>query len=474
MEVLSPVPWHRPDSFTVARSACDSVFNDRPRSCDLKGYISKPVTLPINKSPLEFRLGLSFRLQISSLVHQKNRTLQALSAILFRGEVTFSGAVAFFSIYICYGVYVAGSAWLAQSGAARKWTLLRPVTSETASEHAGLDWDEDEDGLIGGGAGAYRSLDPGDSETDVGENPELSFGFNAAGTALPQWMWTSHVAIYGMHTEVPGGRSARPLWGWDEEEEWPRFFSLQGVRTYLLEGPLLLPRRVTIPFIEPDGWSKTTAVASVVGAPFVLALVFVEGGGWLTWAVAGGCGLLLGGAAMVTTNVEHPPRTRWVATLWCSGGFVMSVAWFYLVANELVAVLIALGVVAGIDPAVLGLTVLAWGNSIGDLVANTTIAAQGGAQMAVAGCYAGPMFNMLVGTGMSLVLASWQIRPAPFQIPKDVSLFVTLAFLATGLLFSLVYVPFRDFRLTRTLGIVLIVLYSTFMILRLAMLFGLL
>jgi sodium/potassium/calcium exchanger 6 len=401
---------------------------------------------------------------------------QALTAILFRGEVTFFTAVAFFSIYILYGIHVAGSAWLFKAGRAANWTLLKPVASEAAA-HTGLEWDEDDDGLIEGapgGAGAYHSLDPGDSETDVGENHVLSFEFNAAGTVLPQWMWTSHVAIYGLHSEVPGGRSARPLWGWDEEEEWPRFFSFRGVQTYILEGPLLLPRRVTIPFIESDGWSRGFAVASVVGAPFLLALVFGGVGSWLNWMLAGVCGLLLGGLALGTTIAEHPPRTRWVATLWCAGGFVMSVAWFYLVANELVAVLIALGVIAGIDPALLGLTVLAWGNSIGDLVANTTIAAQGGAQMAVAGCYAGPMFNMLVGTGMSLVLASWRIRPEPFQIPKDMSIFVTLAFLAVGLLFALVYVPFTDFKLTRTLGVGLIAVYSTFMLFRIALLFGLL
>lgn len=45
---------------------------------------------------------------------------------------------------------------------------------------------------------------------------------------------------------------------------------------------------------------------------------------------------------------------------------------------------------------VLGLTVLAWGNSIGDLSTNMAMARKGLANMAMTACYAGPLFNLLV------------------------------------------------------------------------------
>merc|ERR1711939_192200 len=51
--------------------------------------------------------------------------------------------------------------------------------------------------------------------------------------------------------------------------------------------------------------------------------------------------------------------------------------------------------------AILGLTVLAWGNSIGDLVADLSVARAGSPNMAVTACFAGPLFNMLVGLGVS-------------------------------------------------------------------------
>ena len=47
-------------------------------------------------------------------------------------------------------------------------------------------------------------------------------------------------------------------------------------------------------------------------------------------------------------------------------------------------------------PQVLGLTVLAWGNSIGDMSTNLAMARKGLANMAMTACYAGPVFNLLV------------------------------------------------------------------------------
>ena len=48
----------------------------------------------------------------------------------------------------------------------------------------------------------------------------------------------------------------------------------------------------------------------------------------------------------------------------------------------------------------MGITVLAWGNSMADWSANVTMARKGLANMAITACFAGPVFNILIGCGL--------------------------------------------------------------------------
>lgn len=68
----------------------------------------------------------------------------------------------------------------------------------------------------------------------------------------------------------------------------------------------------------------------------------------------------------------------------------------------------------GLSPAIMGVTVLAWGNSIGDLVADVALARAGEPVVALAGCYAGPMFNMLIGLGLALTIKTAFMYPQPY------------------------------------------------------------
>ena len=153
----------------------------------------------------------------------------------------------------------------------------------------------------------------------------------------------------------------------------------------------------------------------------------------------------------------------------------MSIIWFYLVANELVATLESLGAVFNIDSSILGLTVLAWGNSIGDFVANLILACNGrnGVQIAIAGCYAGPLFNIVVGLGLSLVVVSWKSSPDPFLVTgNDDDVFYMIGFFTVGLIWGLIIMSLRSMRLGRVYGFGLILLYCCFLIVGLAYTMG--
>lgn len=248
----------------------------------------------------------------------------------------------------------------------------------------------------------------------------------------------------------------------------------------ILEMPLYLTRRLTIPVVCEKRWSKPVAVTSVTLAPILLSLVWnpydVDDGS-LNCLIVYGIGLLfgivLGVLAYITTEKSSPPRKCLFP--WLAGEFLMSVTWSYITAQELVALLVSLGYIFGISPSILGLTILAWGNSIGDLITNLTMALNGGAQgaqIAVSGCYAGPIFNIIFGLGLSLVGSCWHNYPSSVVIPKDPYLLETLGLLVCGLLWAIVVLPGRGMRLDGILGGGLLAVYLISMSLRLIQTLG--
>ena len=73
---------------------------------------------------------------------------------------------------------------------------------------------------------------------------------------------------------------------------------------------------------------------------------------------------------------------------------VAAIDYIYLVAGEIVGILTLFGVVMKASPSFLGCTVLAWGNSVGDLIANISLAKQGYQKMGFAACLGGPLFSI--------------------------------------------------------------------------------
>ncbi|XP_047089639.1 cation/calcium exchanger 4-like [Lolium rigidum] len=378
-------------------------------------------------------------------------TLVALSVILIVGKVTFWGAMLFVLIYVVYAFVVAANELLRKHARMLKFDLVTPLLPVRASIFAqGIEEDDS----------VYSSLLEEDTSDDVAQ----------INTSLPQWMWASHVAIYS--NQGRDGSPDRPLWGWNEEGRVDTSTLNFSKLILFLELPLTIPRKLTIPIVEEDRWSKEYAVASAGLAPLLLAFLWNSqdgvsmGATIASYVIAGVFGIALAALAFSFTSPDRPPR-RYLFP-WVFGGFVMSITWFYIIANELVALLVAFGVILGINPSILGLTVLAWGNSMGDLMSNVALAMNGGdgVQIAMSGCYAGPMFNTLAGLGISMLLGAWSTAPNSYALPQDSSLIYTMSFLVAGLIWALVMLPRGGMRPNRTLGVGLIALYSVFLFIR--------
>lgn len=94
--------------------------------------------------------------------------------------------------------------------------------------------------------------------------------------------------------------------------------------------------------------------------------------------------LVLLAVLLLSTSPDRKPRYHF---LFCFLGFIISIAWISTIAEEVVGVLKAVGVILGMSEAILGLTIFAVGNSVGDLVADITVARLGYPVMALYVCF---------------------------------------------------------------------------------------
>jgi Ca2+/Na+ antiporter len=99
-----------------------------------------------------------------------------------------------------------------------------------------------------------------------------------------------------------------------------------------------------------------------------------------------------------------PPGPPWLrravpATL-ALAGFAAGVTWIDAVASQAVAVLALCAALARLPQGVVGLTLLAWGNSLGDYFGNSALARAGAGSTAITACFAGPLFNVLISMAL--------------------------------------------------------------------------
>ncbi|XP_064434491.1 mitochondrial sodium/calcium exchanger protein isoform X6 [Mirounga angustirostris] len=154
-------------------------------------------------------------------------------------------------------------------------------------------------------------------------------------------------------------------------------------------------------------------------------------------------------------------------------GFLTSALWINAAATEVVNILRSLGVVFRLSNTVLGLTLLAWGNSIGDAFSDFTLARQGYPRMAFSACFGGIILNLLVGVGLGCLLQISRSHAAEVKLePDGLLVWVLAGALGLSLVCSLVSVPLQCFRLNKVYGFCLLLFYVNFLVVALLTEFG--
>ena len=111
--------------------------------------------------------------------------------------------------------------------------------------------------------------------------------------------------------------------------------------------------------------------------------------------------------------------------------------------------------------ALIGGTILSWGTTVPELVATYTLAKMGHSTMAIAGCFAGPVFNLMVGLGLPVLWATLSQGSLDMELTNGIKLLVIQSIVVLALLVSVVPLAFA-WRLHRQIGFGLLVVYAVF------------
>lgn len=116
------------------------------------------------------------------------------------------------------------------------------------------------------------------------------------------------------------------------------------------------------------------------------------------------------------------------------------------------------------DSAILGLTVVAIGDSLGDFIADTSVARAGLTDMALASTFGSPLFNEVFGLSFSFLIGTILSYPNPFVVVIPSLMYYCWGFLGLSLISSLVLFLFFRYKPPSWCGAYLILLYIGFVI----------
>ncbi|XP_003742568.1 mitochondrial sodium/calcium exchanger protein [Galendromus occidentalis] len=238
--------------------------------------------------------------------------------------------------------------------------------------------------------------------------------------------------------------------------------------------PIQVCLALTVPVVdyehEKDNWCRALNVIHCITAPMAMALIVFKDvdvyDGVPLFVFIFPLGLLLASLVVISSEQRKAPRYHFGFALLA---FATAVCFIYAACRELMTVLKALGLSQNIDDSVLGLTVLAWGSSMGDMITDSTVAKQGYPSMAIAAAFAGPMLNLIIGFGLSFSAKLVQTHETTLTVQFPSILFVLYAALNCSLILSVIFLSCNKFRSSTTHAIALWLLYGIFIVTALTM-----
>lgn len=236
----------------------------------------------------------------------------------------------------------------------------------------------------------------------------------------------------------------------------------------VFKAPIYFVLTVTTPVVDyendKNNWCRLLNTLQCVLSPVFITLVAIGAGravgGVPVVVIVLAAFACLAVVVFFTSKHEEAPRYHWAFGY---VGFFVAVAWIYVLANEVLSLLKTVGIVIGLSDAFLGMTVLAWGNSIGDYISNLSVARQGYPRMAISACYGGPLLNLLLGFGIPYTLKLARTGGV-MSLQWTSMIGILYGTISTTLVSTLVVMIILRFRVKRAFGACLVALYVLFTI----------
>ncbi len=172
-------------------------------------------------------------------------------------------------------------------------------------------------------------------------------------------------------------------------------------------------------------------------------------------------GWILGMPVCLLFYITIPPccKQRW--SEWFLVTFLMSVLWMGTLSYLLVWMVCIVGFTFNIPDCVMGMTFLAAGSSIPDVMASVIVARQGEGDMALSNAIGSNVFDMLC-LGVPWLMKSTVINPGtPVEIQSH-SIMVSALLLIGSIVFTVLAIHLNNWRLDKKLGIIFLVVYMVF------------
>ncbi|OMJ71362.1 hypothetical protein SteCoe_30448 [Stentor coeruleus] len=231
---------------------------------------------------------------------------------------------------------------------------------------------------------------------------------------------------------------------------------------FIILYPVNFLRELTIPFYTKENWSRMKASFFPISAGIFIIytqdLFYVQIYNFPLWIFIVFTSIFLGIMIFCTSKrTVLPSYNGKLKAL----SFFISVLWICTICEIMIDLLALTGTLLGLPISFLGLSLLAWGNSAGDFWANPAIARLGMGQTAITACFAGPLFNTLIGFGVSMIVGCTQSK-LTFHILNHKELLIAGAFLLVSSAITGVFLIRNTGKIVRNHGLFQICIYLVF------------